>query len=511
MKYKHTIIIGLIGLFSTVLHLLPGIHFEYHRDELLYFSLCNHLASGYASTPPLTALMAFAAKSMLGYSVFAVRLFPAVFSGLLVYLSALVAKESGGSFRSRLLAATGTAGSMLLVMIYGVFTPYFIDIFLWTATLYLIIKYVNTNSDKYLLLMGIVIGFAFLNKYSIVFLLIAVFLVLPFTKHRHLFFHKYFYLSMLLAILIASPNIYWQIQHHFPVLGHMKELKDSQLVNVNPLEFIIEQLIFLLPFTVVILPGIVFFLINKQFKEYRFLLIISAVVILLFLLLHGKGFYTSGLFPFLIVTGALFIEKVVFNRYAFYSLLVLLVTTSVLLVPLSLPVFKQEKMISYFDGFAKITGSDLLRKDEDGHYRKLPQVNADMLGWNEIAAITDKAWTQVEAKNNCFIFCANYGQAGAISIIGKKYGLPEPISFSDAYRLWIPLSFNNDIKEIIYVVGSDALNSGNFRDTKNFFSEMAEVGSVANPLAIEYDTRIYLFKKPKSNFNDFWKDQISGY
>lgn len=88
-------------------------------------------------------------------------------------------------------------------------------------------------------------------------------------------------------------------------------------------------------------------------------------------------------------------------------------------------------------------------------------------------------------------------------MIGKKYGLPDPISFSDAFRFWLPKDFDNNIEEMVYVIGADAMNSGNFHDTKNFFQEMVEIGHIDNQMAIEYDTRIYLFKNPKGNFNDF--------
>jgi hypothetical protein len=207
----------------------------------------------------------------------------------------------------------------------------------------------------------------------------------------------------------------------------------------------------------------------------------------------------------------LFIEKVASNQYIYSTILFFLVIVSIVLLPLSLPVFAPQKLISYFDNFAKITGVDLLRKDEDGNYRKLPQIDADMLGWNEIAELTNKAWTKVDNNRYAFIFCANYGQAGAVSIIGKKYGLPEPVSFSDAYRFWLPVVFKEPVSELVYVVGSDALNSGNLKATKEFFNEMVEIGNVGNPLAIEYNTKIYLFKKPKRDFNDFWKQQISEY
>jgi len=509
-KFQY-LIISFIGLISVILHLLPVFHFEYHRDELLYFSFCDHLDFGYATTPPLIGFMAFISKSIFGYTVFSARFFPALLSGILVYLTALMVKELNGNFRSQLISAIGIAGSMFLVMIYRVFTPYCFDIFLWTLVIFLLIKYIKTKVGDYLLVLGVVVGFSFLNKYSIILLVVSVLAVLPFTKHRNIFSNKFLYLGLLLSILIASPNIIWQVYHHFPVINHMKELNDSQLANVNRLEFIIGQLILLLPVTFIILPGIIFFFTNKQLKDFRFLLSISAIVIILFLILRGKSFYVSGLYPFLIVVGALFIEKVVINRYVFSSVLIILILISSLLLPLNLPVFAPQKMILFFESFAKITGVDLLRKDEDGNYRKLLQVNADMLGWNEITEKTNKAWAKVENKNTCFIFCSNYGQAGAINIIGKKYGLPEPISFSDAYRYWLPTEFKNDINEVIYVIGADAMDSRNFKDTKDFFEEMIEIGSVDNKLAVEYKTKIYLFKRPKNNFNDFWKEQIGGY
>jgi len=73
------------------------------------------------------------------------------------------------------------------------------------------------------------------------------------------------------------------------------------------------------------------------------------------------------------------------------------------------------------------------------------------------------------------------------------------------------LNFKNNINEIIYVISSDALESGNFKETKAFFGEMTEIGSVENKMAVEYNTKVYLFKYPKSDFNEFWKGQISAY
>lgn len=509
-KPTEKLIIAGIALAVVILHILPASSFEYHRDELLYFSLSNHLDFGYATVPPMTGFLAFIAKSIFGYSLLAARFFPAIMSGLLIYLSARMVNELKGTFRAQLLASVGVGTSMCLATMYSVFTPYFIDIFLWTLTIYLLIRYVNSQSDNYLLLIGAVAGLAFLNKYSILFLIASILIVIPFTRHRTLLANKFFYLGGALFLLIASPNIIWQFANNLPVISHMKELNDTQLLNVSRTAFLIEQLVLMLPFTLIILPGFLFFGINKEFKEYRFLLAVSGVAIFLFILLRGKSIYTAGLFPFLIVIGAIFVGKVAMNRVVFYAVFLLLTVLSVVMLPLSMPVLKPNQMVSYYDAFAKLTGGDFLRRDEDGTYRSLPQINADMLGWNEIAEKSYKAWLQVENKEECIIFCANYGQAGSVSIIGNKYGMPEPISFSESFKYWYPLQFKNQVREVIYVKGTDAMDSGNFNDTKNFFMETILIDSIQSPMAIEYGTKIFLFKNPRTDFNKFWKGQVQG-
>jgi hypothetical protein len=501
-------VILLISLLTIVLHLLPGMFFEFHRDELLYFTLGQHLHFGYATVPPFSAFIAYISTNLFGYSVLSARLFPALTSGILVYLTSLLTKELKGSFRAQLISAIGISGTTVLVMAYGLLTPICFDIFFWTLMLFFLVKFINTNSNKYLIFIGLTAGFAFLNKYSILFLIIAILLILPFTKHKRIFLNKYLYFSVLISILIALPNIIWQIVHDFPVFDHMKELNSTQLVNVNWITFCIEQLLYLLPFTFIVIPGIVYFLLTKKFREYRFIIAISAVVYTIFIILHGKGYYTAGLFPFFIIAGALFIENIITNRIAFNLVLFFLILLSCILLPLAIPILKPNQIITYYDELKKITHSDILRHDEDGNYRKLPQLFADMLGWTEVVEITDSAYNLVEDKNRCVIIASNYGLAGAINIIGKSYNLPEPLSFCVEYKYWIPKEFKTKIDEVVYVNSFDCTECSGFLDIKAYFEEMHEIGYIKNNLAIEFNTKIYLFKKPKKDFNIYWKNQI---
>jgi len=105
-------------------------------------------------------------------------------------------------------------------------------------------------------------------------------------------------------------------------------------------------------------------------------------------------------------------------------------------------------------------------------------------------------------KDQCIIYAENYGQAGAITILGKKYNLPEAISFSDNFRYWIPKAFNSEIMELIYI------NDEPGEDIKELFGNMQEIGSITNPLAREFGTKVYLCSKPKSSFNMFWISRL---
>src|SRR5664279_6375266 len=96
-----------LALFNICIHLLVINNLEYHRDELLYFSLGQHPDFGYATVPPMIGWIAWFMQNVFGYSLFAVRLFPALLSGVMVLLVSAITRELGGSPYSRILASIG--------------------------------------------------------------------------------------------------------------------------------------------------------------------------------------------------------------------------------------------------------------------------------------------------------------------------------------------------------------------------------------------------------------------
>ncbi len=60
-----------MALFSVAIHLLVANNLEYNRDEMLYFTLGQHPAFGYASVPPMIGWIAWLMEHIL--RIFVVR------------------------------------------------------------------------------------------------------------------------------------------------------------------------------------------------------------------------------------------------------------------------------------------------------------------------------------------------------------------------------------------------------------------------------------------------------
>jgi len=501
-KKTPELIIIILALISVSIHLLVMGNLEYHRDELLYFSLGQHPDFGYATVPPMIGWIAWIMQNIFGYSLLAVRLLPAILSGVLVILVSSIARELGGSSYSRILAGIGIIISGFVLRTFSLFMPVYIDVLFWTIIIYLLIRFINTSSGKYLILLGIAAGFSLLNKYLIGVLFLSLLIVIPFGQNRRIFQNRSFWIGMLCALIIFLPNLVWQFVHRLPVINHFSELGRTQLAHVDRVSFMVDQLIMPSMASVLTIAGFLYLLINKDARKYRFLGAAVILVIGILLILRGKGYYTIGVFPFLIAAGAVSYDRSLKNQWLKIGLPLLMILLTMPILPLGLPVYKEKKLANYFKELDSKYGINIGRRWEDGLIHALPQDYADMIGWEELAAITDKAYQMIGDKKASFIYCENYGHAGAVTIIGKKYGLPEAVCFSESFRYWIPLKFNPDIISFIYV------NNKLGEDVQNLFNKITLVGKISNPDAREYGTSVYLCEDPKSSFNEFWTNRL---
>ena len=447
--------------------------YDLHRDEYLHLNQAGHLAAGYLSVPPFTAFVSLLIMQ-LGGSAFWVKFIPALF-GVLTMLVVwdLIRRLSGGWFAQVLAAAVFFASAM--TRIHMLYQPNGADILCWTLIFWLLVRYIQEGRPGLLLWIGVVAGVGILNKYNILFLIAGLLPAVLFFPIRKVLLHKYFYGALLLCTLIVLPNLIWQLQNALPVLHHMKELQETQLVNVDRAGFLLEQLFFFPPGFLVWITALVAFWLYAPFRPYRVIGVCYLFVMLLFLYLQAKGYYTLGLYPVLIAFGAVCWESWLSSRIARVVVLVLMVLPFALLFQVIFPVLPPEELGRKANEFRFVPN----RRWEDGKVHDMPQDFADMLGWRDIAALAAKGWAQVPDRERRYtiILCDDYGEAGAVNYYNRGKGMPAAIAFDADYIFWFPKI--DTIHYIIFI--GEQINPDTY--VRKRASTYTTIGRITDPLS----------------------------
>jgi hypothetical protein len=260
------------------------------------------------------------------------------------------------------------------------------------------------------------------------------------------------------------------------------------------------------------LTGLFALLFSARLKQYRFLGWSYLVCFTVFFALHGKNYYLAPVYPMLLGAGALVIEsaiegrqvsakngvpendvleKVVGSRRAWLKpvIIVILLASGAHLVPITVPVLSPESFLAYTK-----TLPFKLPVMEHSHARAaLPQWYADQFGWEEIVAETAEAWNRIpvqeRANEDCGIFAQDYGQAGAIDFLGRRYGLPSSLSGHQTWFLWGPRGYSGNCMIVL-------------DDSRERLEELWEhveyVGTSAdNPYALEKQIDVFLCRGAK--------------
>lgn len=498
MKKTYLILFLLIIVKFILQYTLISPEYELQRDEYLHLDQGNHLAWGYLSVPPVSSWISWLIK-ILGGSVFWVKFFPALFGALTMIVVWKAIEELKGGLFACLLASLGLLFSSLLRM-NMLYQPNSLDVLLWTSFFYILIKYTYTEKVNWLYWGGVIFGIGILNKYNIAFLALGFIPALLLTKQRRIFVNPHTYGAALLALIIIFPNLVWQYNNGFPVIHHMKELSEYQLVNVNRFDFLKSQLLFFIGVTFVILFGFYALLFYKSFEKIRFFFWGYVITISLFVFFRAKDYYAIGIYPVYIGFGAVYLENILNSGWKRFLKPVCILHPVILFLPiynLAFPNKTPEFIVENPDSYKRF---GLLRW-EDGKDHVLPQDFADMLGWKELAQKVDKEYSRLSKSGNTLVLCDNYGQAGAINFYSTK-GV-KAVSFNADYIDWMDLS--KKYKNLIRV--KDAPED-ELEKTGAFFKHSVTADSVTNPYARERGTVIFSFEDAKIDIRKRIQDEI---
>ena len=490
-----------IALLKLGLHLFVNITGGYgiFRDEFYYIACSDHIAWGYVDQPPLSIAILWLNRLLLGDSLFALRLLPAVAGAVVVLLAGLMTRELGGGKYSQILASICALFAPLTLGINAFFSMNSFDTLLWTMAFYLLILIVKHNLSRHWIFLGVILGLGLMNKISVLWLGTGLLIALLATSYRTLLLTRRAWYAAALAVILFLPHIIWQIANGFPTLEFMRNALAHKYLSTSPWDMFSQQVLNMSPVTFPIwFAGLTYFLISRSTRQFRVLPIIFLVVFLILVISkNSKSEYMGPMFPMLFALGSFAVEKFVLWlkwRWLRPFILALVILGGLVPLPLALAVLP----VDTFIGYSRVLGISP-STPEKKELNALPQYYADMFGWKEMTAAVAGAYAQLtgEEQSKCVILCNNYGEAGAIDYFGGEYHLPRTISGHNNYWLW---GCQNSDGEVVIRVG------GTESGMKEWYGEVIPAGIFTHRYCMPYENNqtIWICKNRRASLKDDW-------
>src|SRR5262245_41828021 len=201
------VLIAVFGSVALLVHLLTNGRYGYFRDELYYIACGRHLAFGYVDQPPLSISLLRFNQLLLGNSLFAIRLLPALAGAAIVALTGIIARELGGRAWAIALACAGSLSALFNLAVGNFFSMNAFEPLFWMGAVYLLVRIINGGPPTLWLWFGVVLGLGLENKHSTAFFGGAILVGLLLTPERRHFAQKWIWFGGLIAFVIALPNL----------------------------------------------------------------------------------------------------------------------------------------------------------------------------------------------------------------------------------------------------------------------------------------------------------------
>ena len=413
------IVLGLV-LLKLVIHTATNWQYGFHFDEFYYVAGGHHPAFGYVDHPPVTPLLARLFTGLLGESVSALRLAPAIAGGLIVFLTAWMARELRGRPSAQITAAALAVFCPAFLGAHTMFQTVTFNQLAWTTACAVLLRIATTGNARLWVLFGVVAGIGLMTKLTFGVLLVATAVGLLVTPHRHMLRTPWPWIGASISGLLFLPHVVWQVANDWPTLGFVRE--QAGVDWFFPGAASLSQLLGGGPALVPIVVAGACFYFTQRGEPYRLLGWTYLLVLLTFELLRGKFYYPFTMYPVLLSAGAIVVDRWVARRSSVRRrrLLIGAVVVNLVFAPLVLPVLPYSTLVRY-------------------GIPHTPDFDA-MVGWTDLTETVVDVWQELppDEKSSAVVLTRTYGTAGALDLYGTPQGLPAPVSGHNSYYLWGP-------------------------------------------------------------------------
>ena len=478
-----------IALAIALLHLLTNSRYGFHRDELQTLSDALHLDWGFVAYPPFTPFVERIGIGIFGFSLVGLRLFSVIAQAAAIVVTGLMARELSGGRLAQVTAALAVALSPLPLFEGTEFQYSSFDYLWWVLISYFFIRLLNTENPRWWLAIGATVGVGFQTKYTMGFYVAGILGGMLLTRARRFFLSPWFWGASALAALIFLPNVIWQLRHgfislHFLQHIHARDVGEGRANGFVRAQFLICANLFAAPLWT---AGIIAFLRDLR---YRMLAWMYLIPLALFLIGKGRGYYLAAAYPMLIAMGAVMGERWLeslprlWRRTVEATFFAGLALVGLYICALTLPLASGGRLMA----FALRNNGDLREE----------------IGWNQlvraVAGVRDSL--PPEQRASVGVLVGNYGEQGAIEVLGRPYHLPTPISGTNS--AWLR-GYPTPPPSTLIVVGMSRRYADRILTSCRLAGHNGNSLGVRNEESVDHPD-IFVCGPPRLPWPQFWKE-----
>jgi hypothetical protein len=517
-----TLLVAAFAAAKFLVHILTGQTYGYFCDELYTIALSKHLALGYVDLPPLVPALHAVSRVLFGESLLAIHIFPSLAGAATLVFVCLITRELGGKLFATGVAALGFIIAPVWLILDSFFCYDSIDQLVLAIFLYFLVRLIRTENRRLWIALEVTAGIAFMTKATILFLGPGLLIGLLASRQRRHLLTPWPWLAVGIFLVIISPYVIWQYVNHWPTLAHWSRYSSLKLYHSTIPEYFINIVLTMNPVLIPLL-GFGLYRIFKRFGDTRaavpgglgaaasggfrctVLGTLFLVTLVLLFFLHARAMMLAEVCIPLLAAGAVWVEEVLtgpgWKKGARIAAVSLMVAGGILVAPASLPLLPIDLLPSYARTFGFLYKPVKDFNDPKSDY---PQEFSNRIGWDDLVRTVGEVFHSLppEDQAKAGIFCDWYGPAGAIDLLGPRYGLPHAVTGHMNYYRWGPGEYTWEV--MVFV-------SATMDTWRGFFEDVQKKAVVTNDFAMPYNRNtVYICRKPRLSPKVIWA-YIKGY
>jgi 4-amino-4-deoxy-L-arabinose transferase-like glycosyltransferase len=478
--------------------------YGYFIDEFYYIACAKRLAFGYVDHPPLAPLILAGARSVLGDSLLGIRVPAFLAASATVWVTGLLVWRLGGRRFATTLAGLAVGFAPILLAMSGFFSTNAFEPLLWSLTVLMLVRIEQTRESRLWIVVGLLVGLAFENKHTVVMYVGALGAGVLLTPTRRVLADRWLWMGAAVALLIALPNIAWQIASGWPSLEFYHNAQVLKNEPSPPLQSLMMQGLVVNPLALPVwLIGLGYLLFARDARPFRFLGVMFVVLLVIHVLSQtSRPDRTAAAYPMLLATGAVVIERWLSGlegrartiaQIARVAIPGLILAVNLALAPVVLPLLSPPALARFVDALG------LNFTAERGKTSAIPQLLADRTGWESFVAEVERVFLSLPAADRAsvVIYAPSYGHAGSLELLGSWRGLPAVISGHNTYWHW---SVGRTDSHVLIAVDADP------DVLRRLFAEVWQAGRVRCDYCMSWrsDMTVWVARGPKEPLSTVW-------